>query len=498
MQRTIDAKAGQWRSIFFVVTMKHRTTTEFCDSKSSAVTNFFKAVYLNGMDTTSEPTTRELPQPVQMTERVVLLDIIRGFALGGVFFSNVFVWFNGRFLMPPTFWQSYKDEGASAVMLWVFRNLVFGRFITIFSFLFGLGIAVQFLRAESRDDSPTLRYTRRAAVMTLFGALHLALVWYGDILHVYALFGFGILLFRRASTKTLIITGALLTFLAPAISAWLENFLPHLWSTAEVLKQQQTAHQTQMTAINAQMLSLLKSTSYVDIVRGNLLTYWHHFARLHVIGFYLGLLGNFLLGFAAGRVALFANVDKYRRLFRHLFGWGLLGSILGGIGMTLLRLTGPGKQYLASNETIVPALMPIVREIQTLGGAIFYIAAFSLLFQRSFGRRILSIYAPLGRMAVTNYLSQSIIALFLFTGIGLGKMGNMSPLWTTVIPASIFAIQMVLSWLWLKRFSYGPVEWLWRSMTYGKRLPIKKASEVVAPVIEEARIETVAVETGSA
>lgn len=483
-----------------MVTMKHRTTRGFCDSKSSAVTNFFKAVYHNDMDTTVEPTTREFPQPVQTTERVVLLDIIRGFALGGVFFSNVFVWFNGRFLMPPTFWQSYKDEGASAVMLWVFRNLVFGRFITIFSFLFGLGIAVQFLRAESRDDSPTWRYSRRAAVMTLFGALHLALVWYGDILHVYALFGFAILLFRRASTKTLIITGTLLTFLAPAVSAWLENFLPHLWSTAEIIKQQQTAHQTQMVTINAQLLSLLKSTSYGDIVQGNVLTYWHHFARLHVIGFYLGLLGNFLLGFAAGRVALFANVDKYRRLFRHLFGWSLLATILGGIGMTILRSTGPGKQYLVTNETIVPVLMPIVREIQTLGGAIFYVAAFSLLFQRSFGRRILSIYAPLGRMAVTNYLSQSIIALFLFTGIGLGKMGSMSPLWTTVIPAGIFATQMALSWLWLKRFSYGPVEWLWRSMTYGKRLPIKKANEMATATADEPHEheDVIAVRSGTA
>jgi len=427
-----------------------------------------------------------------------LLDVIRGFALGGVFFSNVFLWFNGRFLQPPAFWQSYKDEGVGVAITWVFRNLVFGRFITIFSFLFGLGIAVQFMRAESREDSSTLRYTRRALAMILIGVLHLALVWYGDIMHVYALFGFGLLLFRRASTKTLIITGALLTFFAPILAQWSEMFLPRLWTTAEAMKQHQEATQAQLLETNAYLLSLLKSSSYVDIVKGNVLIYWHHFARLHVLGFYLGVFGNFLLGLAAGRVNLFGNVDKYRRLFRHLLGWGLLGGILGGLGMMILRNAGPGKQYFATNQAIVPLLMPPVRELQTLCMAMFYVAAIALLYQRSFGQRLLSVYAPVGRMAVTNYLSQSVMALFIFTGIGLGKMGAVSPFWMAVFPACAFAMQMVLSWLWLKRFSYGPVEWFWRSMTYGKRLPITKASDVVAAPADEPRGEAIVVGSGSA
>lgn len=449
------------------------------------------------MDTTTTAITREAPQPVQATERVVLLDVIRGFALGGVFFSNVFLWFNGRFLLPPTFWQSYKNEGANAVVSWAFRNLVFGRFITIFSFLFGLGIAVQFMRAEDREDSSGRRYTRRALVMILFGVLHLALVWYGDIMHIYALLGFGLLLFRRASTKTLLITGALLTFLAPLLMQWGESFLPLLWTSAEALKQQQQATQTQFAEVNARLLSLVGSSSFIDIVKGNVLVYWHHFARLHVLGFYLGLLGNFLLGFAAGRVGLFANVDKYRRLFYHMVGWGLLGGILGNLAMMVLRDAGPGKKYFSTNETIVPLLVPLAREIGTMSMAMLYVAAISLLFQRSFGQRLLSIYAPVGRMAVTNYLSQSVIALFVFSGLGLGKMGNVSPVWTTLMPACAFALQMVLSWLWLKRYSYGPVEWLWRSMTYGKRLPIKKTNEVVAAPVEEPRGEAV-VSAGSA
>lgn len=429
------------------------------------------------MDITETPIKQEAPQPVQSKERVVLLDVVRGFALGGVFLSNVFLWFNGRFLLPQTFWKDYKPTGIETVVSWSFRNLIFGRFITIFSFLFGLGIAMQFFRAESREDSAGWRYTRRALVMILFGALHLSLIWYGDILHVYAIFGFALLLFRRASTKTLVITGVILTFFAPPITGWIEQLLPRLWTSPEVLKQQQEATMAAMATSNAELLSLLSSHSYADVIRGNVLVYWRHFARVHVIGFYIGLVGNFLLGFAAGRVDLFANVDKYRRLFRHLFGWGLLSGVVGGLAMMILRDAGPGKKYFATNETIVPLLIPVAREIQTLGMAGLYIASISLLFQRAWGQRFLSMYAPVGRMAVTNYLSQSVICLFVFTGIGLGKMGAISPQWMVLMPFTVFSLQMILSWLWLKKFAYGPVEWLWRTMTYGKRLPIKKVGD---------------------
>lgn len=487
-------KAKQFRAPS-LLTPRHRTTGRFCDSKRSAVTKKTPAVYLSGMNIIETPIQQEAPQPVQSKERVVLLDVIRGFALGGVFLSNVFLWFNGRFLLPQSFWKDYKPQGIEAAISWGFRNLIFGRFITIFSFLFGLGIAMQFFRAENRDDSAGWRYTRRALVMILFAIVHTTLIWYGDILHVYAIFGFSLLLFRRASTKTLVITGAILTFFAPPIAGWIEQFLPRLWTNPEVLKQQHEATMAAMATSNAELLTLLSSNSYMDVIRGNVLVYWRHFARINVIGFYIGLVGNFLLGFAAGRVDLFANVDKYRRLFRHLFGWGLLAGIVGNLAMMVLRDSGPGKKYFVTNETIVPLLMPVAREIPTLGMAALYIAAISLLFQRSWGQRFLSMYAPVGRMAVTNYLSESLICLFIFTGIGLGKIGAISPQWMVLMPFTVFSLQMIFSWLWLKKFAYGPVEWLWRTMTYGKKLPITKVAN--AEKIERVEVHGEAVAISS-
>ncbi|MBK9264524.1 MAG: DUF418 domain-containing protein [Polyangiaceae bacterium] len=449
------------------------------------------------METTSNTPSDRTPRPVDTGERIVLLDVIRGFALGGVFFSNVFLWFSGRVLMPPTFWQT-PETGVRAAFAHAFRNLVFGKFITIFTFLFGLGLAVQFARADDREDSAALRYSKRAAVMLLFGILHMALVWYGDILHVYALLGFGILLFRRTSTKKLIIIGAILAFCAGPVTMWLESFLPRLWSSPDVLKQAMQAKQAHFTTVNEQARTLFLSGSYGSNVRANLLTYWHHFARLHVIGFYLGMFGNFLLGYAAGKAAVFTNVDKYRRLFRHLVGWGLLGGIIGGAGFAFLRMVGPGKQYFVTNQTLVPLFVPIARELQTLGLAAFYMATITLLFQRPLWRRILSIYAPVGRTAVTNYLSQSVVAVFVFTGIGLGHLGNLSPIWTVGMPLGVFIVQMVISRLWLSRFAFGPVEWVWRSMTYGKVQPLRRANESVGEIADEPQGDVAAASSGSA
>lgn len=449
------------------------------------------------METTSDTSSDRTPRPVDTGERIVLLDVIRGFALGGVFFSNVFLWFSGRVLMPPTFWQT-PETGVRAAFAHAFRNLVFGKFITIFTFLFGLGLAVQFARAEDREDSAARRYSKRAAVMILFGVLHMVLVWYGDILHVYALLGFGMLLFRRMSTKQLIIIGAILAFCAGPVTMWLESFLPQLWSSPDVLKQAMQAKQAHFATVNEQARTLFLSGSYGSNVHANLLTYWHHFARLHVIGFYLGLLGNFLLGYAAGKAAVFTNVDKYRRLFRHLVGWGLLGGIIGGAAFAFLRMVGPGKQYFVTNQALVPLFVPIARELQTLGLAAFYVATITLLFQRPLWRRILSIYAPVGRTAVTNYLSQSVVAVFVFTGIGLGHLGNLSPIWTVCMPLGVFIVQMVISRLWLSRFAFGPVEWVWRSMTYGKVLPLRKANESVGAIADEPQGDVVAASSGSA
>ena len=436
------------------------------------------------METISTPSSVHSPKPVDTSERLVILDIIRGFALGGVFFSNVYMWFSGRFLMPPSYWKTYVSSGWSDAIDHVFAHLVFGKFITIFTFLFGLGLAMQFTRAEDQDASPARRYLRRASVMVLFGAAHTVLLWYGDILHIYALLGLGLLLVRRASTKTLLIVGSLLTLLVLPISVWLKVFLPMLWSSPEDTRQAMQVTQAQIAATNEQILAQFMSGSYLSHIRANLLTYWRHFLHPQVIAFDLGMFGNFLLGFAAGRASIFSDIEKHRRLFRHLFGWGLCAGIVAGAAAVFLRMVGPGKTFFTTNEILVPLFMPLARNVQTIGLAGFYIATITLLFQRGWAQRLLSIFAPVGRTAVTNYLLQSVVSVMVFSGLGLKLIGNFSPLATFCMPAVVFALQMVCSRYWLQFFRFGPVEWVWRSLSYGKMLPIRRTGERVGEGVD--------------
>jgi uncharacterized protein len=116
-----------------------------------------------------------------------------------------------------------------------------------------------------------------------------------------------------------------------------------------------------------------------------------------------------------------------------------------------------------------------VRQLGELGIAAFYVSGFTLLFQRPTWQRLLSVLAPVGRMALTNYLSQTVISLLLFYGYGLGLIGTLGLKALLTIPLGIFVLQIGVSHLWLARFQFGPAEWVWRSLTYGKAQPMRRA-----------------------
>ncbi|HEX8537380.1 MAG TPA: DUF418 domain-containing protein, partial [Cystobacter sp.] len=208
-------------------------------------------------------------RPIDTSERLVLLDVLRGFALGGVFVSNVFTWFTGRAFLPRAqletplaaapWWDVLAIQGVAA--------LVNGRFITLFSFLFGLGFSVQLLRAEARGASIVPLYTRRLCVLFLIGAVHLLGVWYGDILTTYAPVGLLLLMFRGRSDKQLLIWAALLILVIPigvaAGMQWLSGAGPAEGTeAARVLKQQADANR-------AGRLDTFQHGSYPDVVRAH-------------------------------------------------------------------------------------------------------------------------------------------------------------------------------------------------------------------------------------
>lgn len=407
------------------------------------------------------------PAPVATNERADILDVIRGFALGGVFIANVYVWMSGMIFMPRDTVKEHLSGTLPKVMDAVAGILIAGKFMTMFTFLFGLGLSVQFTRAAERDDSAVRRYLRRCFALVLLGVLHLSLLWYGDISHVYAIIGLLVLVFRNRSTKTLIILGLLLTLVAVPVGMWIQFALPKYLQSAEALEAATAARLAHEEAFNRQAMAVYQGQSYWAMVRMNWATYREHFSGPIFLAYHVSTLGNFLLGLAAGRMRWFQDVAAHKTAFKRLLGWSALTGIVTLLVAAAIRHFSASKTPM-QDGFFLSILMPVLHNVRTLAFALVYMSAITLLYQRDFFKRIFSIYIPAGRMAVSNYFAQSAIGVFVFYGIGLGHLGDLRPRWVFAMPMAMFVVQMIVSWLWLRYFRFGPIEWISRSITYGK------------------------------
>jgi uncharacterized protein len=421
------------------------------------------------------PAASTAARPIDAGERLPLLDTLRGFALCGVFMANVYLWFSGRmFLSREQFEAAYKDASwLDTACIQVFGVLIGGRFITLFSFLFGLGFAVQLGRAERRGASVVPVYSRRLGVMLALGLAHLFLLFQGDIVSTYALLGFTLLLFHRRADRTLLLWAAALIFLSPVLTQVVQR-LPQWLGTPGAEAAAKAASERSM-ALRAQVLEAFLHGSWLDTVRSGARYYVGDlFKNLSV--FLPVIVGRFLLGLWAGRRRLFDDAPWHLPFFRRLFAWGLgLGLLASGAGVLVGQLMS---RKVLHPETLpwLPLVMAPVRHLGEMGIAAAYVAGFTLLFQRDAWRKRLSVLAPVGRMALTNYLLESVLGVTLFYGYGLGWMNTLGSAAQFAVALAVFALQVGFSHLWLARFRFGPVEWVTRSLTYGRAQPMRRGS----------------------
>ncbi|HYH97062.1 DUF418 domain-containing protein [Hyalangium sp.] len=413
--------------------------------------------------------------PVDAGERVVLLDTLRGFALCGVFVANVYLWFSGRMFLSRAQLDAFLKDASwlDTVIQYAFGPLIAGRFITIFSFLFGLGFAVQLGRAERRGISVVPLYTRRLVVGLGLGLAHLFLLFQGDIVSTYTLLGFTLLLFYRRTDRTLLLWAAALIFLGPPL--WNVALRLPQWLGSPGAAEAAKAASEHSTALRAQVLEAFSHGSWLDTVRIGAAYYFGDlFKQLRI--FLPVIVGRFLLGLWAGRRRLFHDAPQHLPFFRRLLGWSLVaGIIASGVGILVGQLIS---RKIINPEALpwLPLALGPVRHLAELGMAATYVSGITLLSQRDAWRRRLVVLAPLGKMALTNYLMQSVLGVLLFYGYGLGLMGKLGSAAQLALAAALLALQILLSQLWLARFRFGPAEWVWRSLTYGKAQPMRRAS----------------------
>lgn len=400
--------------------------------------------------------------PVSPAERIVSLDVLRGFALLGVLIANMLLF--GQPLeeggVRSGLWLSPADRVAD----WISLLLVDGKFYPLLSFLFGLGFSVQMDRAASRGLDFRATYRRRLFILAGFGLAHGILLWNGDVLLPYAVCGFALLLFRERKTVT-ILAWAAVFILLPALLILAGGVLISM--AGDDPRTMAFLHEAAADGYgDRQGLTRAYVTGgYADAVSYRLRELVS--TIITTLIFSTAYLGMFLIGMLAGRKRIITGISEHRRLLMGVLlvcgVMGLAGNVLGAWMLT--------DGYIKAHY----GLMLIGSGLNSIFGPVLtaaYIAGIALLIDRNPSLPFLQPFASVGRMALTNYLMQSLIATTVFYGYGLGLGGTVGKLGTVGIALLIYAAQILLSALWLGFYRYGPAEWLWRSLTYGVRQPM--------------------------
>ncbi len=392
--------------------------------------------------------------PVRSVERIEVIDILRGVSILGVILMN----------MSGYAGYSMEFDGMTTINRIValfLRFFVQAKFYTLLSFLFGWGMAIQMERAKSRGRHFVPFFVRRLLALLLIGLVHAILIWDGDILVTYALLGFPLLLlFRNRSTNTLLIAAAICILIPVLISTPgpAEDF--RNWFSRI------TAHYLQ-AMLEGRQANVLAQGNYLEAVVHRLKSLRYGYSQ--AMYWATHVFGMFLLGLYAGRRRVFQNIPQHLPLFRKVMWWGLIVGVVCNLVFTAASAS--------------PSLAPsayydlATRGARTIGGpalCLFYISAIVLLVQRKTGLGQLSHFASVGRMAMSTYLSQSIVCTLIFYGYGLGLYGNLGPAIAFILSLVIYRIQISLGAWWLDRYRFGPAEWLWRSLTYGKLQPLAR------------------------
>ncbi len=336
------------------------------------------------------------------------------------------------------------------------------KFYTLFSFLFGLGFAIQLSRAS---DGIVALYARRVSILAAIGLLHIGLVWYGDILLIYAVGGFGLLVVRHWNARGLLVMAFVLALFARAAV----GALPAVLDTSPGPQADATAEKD---ADKERKLAIFDGTSYRAIARENAAFYYRDIVAHGVSMFLLPqVFARFILGLYVGRRNWARRTTELLPVLRRVLPWAIaVGAAGNGTAMLIERLQHAN--VLAPDSYWVHVNAP-VEEAGILALALAYLIGLVLLFHRSATwHRRLGYLAPVGRMALTNYLTHSVCYLVLFTGIGFGLYGEVGPTVCVGLALLIFAAQMAFSRWWLARYRFGPAEWVWRTLTYGRIQPM--------------------------
>ena len=378
--------------------------------------------------------------------RITEMDALRGFALFGILLVNIFV-FHAPLFYYGEVYGVY--EGVEATTVFGVVNFAGGKFMLIFAFLFGYGIVLQ---EKSQQQAFQSYFLKRMAVLFMFGALHILIFWFGDILASYALLGFLVLPILKCSNRTILVTGIVFIMFR---SLYYFVAIPFGLSLIPI---------DQPESLNY-FMEVFQEGTYAEVFVLRMKEFIA-FIPENLVWYIPKTFGLFLLGIYAARKMLFTGIRNHVKQYAKLaFLFISLGTLWMFYKSDLFALFNLDAQPLWR-----PVLIGFNVLFETLLG-IGYIIGFNIFFQKN--KVLRNVFSKAGRLALTNYILQSLLCVAIFYAYGLGYYGKLKPTNLVLIAILVFGVNLIFSHNYLKYKKMGPLEYLWRKLIRKGKLPNK-------------------------
>jgi len=384
--------------------------------------------------------------PIEQKDRAIIVDVIRGFALIGVLIANFTSYVDQQ--TPEPILNSISSSLDRFLMSF---NSVFleWKFMTLFSILFGYGFGLILESLEKKNINPNFFFIKRMFWLFVLGVIH-SIFWWGDVLNLYAMSGIMLLLFKKKSNLSILFCAVLFMLIIPVLISYLLRNIPDTFTDADIQG----------------LYNQYKQGTLFEIFKFNINFYYRTFivsgSNLHDI---IETLGRFLLGYFLLRIKFFHLVETKKEIFKKvtLFAAPVMVSYF------ILR-------WLLLNKTIHinQSVLSSLLSLGILSTTAFYVGILVIAYINFGLNKFFAALQALGKMTLTNYLMVSAFLIILLYGFGFNKLGEL-PIHIIWFYAIVWLfVEIMFSTYWLKQFRYGPTEWIWRQLTYWKRLQLRK------------------------
>lgn len=389
--------------------------------------------------------------PIDQSKRTAIVDILRGWAILGVAIGNY-----SDFLHIGVE-HKINNSIISDILFYFNRYFFAAKSWTLLTLLFGYGFAILINNVAAKGKNPVTFFAWRMILLFILAFINSSF-WLGDILKDYAFLGLVMLLFYKSSAKTLSIICAVLVLAIPFIMAYVSGF---------------KVEHPEITT-NPEYLKLYHSGNWLDFFKFNLLASFYEQIIIpgYAITAHIVMFACMLFGFLLQKLDFFNRLNEQKKLLKNTLCISLVTAIIIGIGFNLI---------ISYKVDILKIFHPLYWLV--LSTMIFIATGICLLYTHGKLKTIFSYFSAGGKMTLTNYIVQNVLAAFIFSGIGLGIADTMPYWFYFSLAVFVFILQLFISKWWLSKYNYGPIEWLWRSASYRKLFPFKKTqSEVITEI----------------